>query len=511
MKPVPALVEIQTPDHDGEDSLDTFKVWRDMLQTNRYRLSWLVLSVVWASLAGCGGEEKGDAENGQGKVNVKPYAGLTIDVAIPAGRNLASDWELPVSEWSVQHDAEVRLQEYAFLEGNATISDMLKESTGEMPEVMLIPWSAVPELVAQDALAEIPEAVQQAVEWHDIYPGLRIRAAQVARKPRLVPVSCPVLVCYYRHDLLEKAGLFPPSTWAEYQTLLETMKDWAPGLVAVEPWSEPFRATMFLARSASIAKHPEQLSFCFQLRDAAPLIENPGFLESLKVANAALALMPPEVRTFSPGECRREILAGRAALAIGYETDLAQDVKRGEEVELGIVSLPGSTRVYNTAINQWVDFDEQQIHRVTLTGFDGWAMAVSTKADQPLNGPAWQFTQLMAKDQLEASFPASMLSLCRHSQMEPPTPWTGRELTILESDEYVNTVMMDLVTNQVVMEFPVLGRNEFRAALTRGLTKAFDQPGQEAAVLESIADDWREIIEQIGPEAVIKSHQRSHE
>jgi hypothetical protein len=391
--------------------------------------------------------------------------------------------------------------------------DALKKPTGELPEVMLIPWSAVPELVAQEALAEIPEAVQrpEQLHWLDIFPDLRNRAAKIARKPRLVPISAPILVCYYRQDLLQAAKLSPPKTWDEYQTLLETSDQWAPGLSAVEPWSEEFRATMFLARSAAIAKHPEQLSFCFRLSDAAPLIDNPGFVESLKLAKAALDLLPEEVRTYSPGDCRREMLAGRAALAIGYETDLSQNAMRAEDVQIGICPMPGSTRVYNTAINDWVEFDEDRIHRVTLTGFDGWALAVASQQDQALTNAAWELTRTMAVDEYPASYPASMVSLCRDSQTTAPQAWTGSQLTTLESEEYVSLVAAALQSDQVVMEFPLLGHRPFRAALTQRLTQALRQTGDEAAILTQVAMDWRKVIEQIGPEAVIKSHQRSHE
>lgn len=480
-----------------------------MLPTESHWLKVLLLWLGLASFAGCG---NGDAENGGGHANVKPFAGLTIDVAIPAGRGLASDWELPISEWSVQHDAECRLQEYALPKGTGTFSDALGNPTGKMPEVMLIPWSAVPELAAEDALAEIPEAVQhpEQLHWHDFFPGLRNRVARIQRKPRLVPISCPILVCYYRQDLLEQAKLSPPKTWQDYQRLLETLKDWAPGLVAVEPWSESFRATMFLARSAAIAKHPEQLSFCFQLRDGSPLIDNPGFVESLKLANAALDLMPKEVKTYSPGDCRREILAGRAALAIGYETDLAEEIARPEIVQIGICPLPGTTRVYNTAINDWVEFEEDEVHLVSLTGFDGWALAVSSPLDATLTSAAWELTRAMAVDQYPSSYPASMVSLCRDSHTETPAMWTGSQLRTLESEQYVSIVAKSLQSDQVVMEFPLIGNTEFRAALTEGLTKATGQSGEEETLLKQVAEKWREIIRQLGQEAVAKSHQRSH-
>ena len=59
---------------------------------------------------------------------------------------------------------------------------------------------------------------------------------------RRVSSRCPVrtLVCYLRRDLLDQAGLKLPETWEDYHVLLEKLPEWAPGLAAVEPWSEEF-------------------------------------------------------------------------------------------------------------------------------------------------------------------------------------------------------------------------------------------------------------------------------
>ncbi len=483
----------------------------DMKQSLRF---WF-FGLFWMGLAFLAGCENQKSENEKGESVGKPYAGQRIDMAVPAERNLATDWQLPMSEWSVQHGAECLLHEYVLPKDAVDFPAVLKTAPRETesPEVMFIPWSAVPELIAQDALAEIPQAIRQPeqLDWLGFFPGLRNRVAEVARKPRLVPVSCPVLVCYYRQDLLEKAGLSAPKTWADYQTLLETLADWAPGMSAVEPWGEPFRATMFLARSAAGAKHPEQFSFCFSLSSGEPIIDNPGFISSLKQAKAALARMPGEVKNYSPGDCRKEILSGRAALAIAYETELDQKLKRGENLQIGISQLPGSTRVYNTAIDQWVEFDKDTPHRVTLTGFAGWAFGVSNNLEPIANNAAWELVRYMTLDQLPAGYSASLVSPCRDSQTGTPADWTGSELTTSESLQYVSVVADALRSDQLVMEFPLIGHTQFRAALTQGLTKAISQNGNEEAALKEVAKKWREIIGELGKEKVAKSYQRSHD
>ena len=257
----------------------------------------------------------------------------------------------------------------------------------------------------------------------------------------------------------------------------------------MEPWGEAFRASLFLARTAAVAKHPEQFSYGFDLRTGEPLIANPGFVEGLKLAKAALAKMPAKVKTYAPADCRREILEGRAAIAIAYEADRGKDIRRGEDLQIGICELPGTTRVYNTAIHEWVEFNENKIHRVTYTGFTGWAFGVSAHLEPVANRAAWEFVRYMAVDQLPTSYPASVVSLCRDSQARQPSQWTGDQLTTVESQQYANTVAEALRNDQLIMELPVIGHSQFRAALSKGLTKALTEDADEAKILESVAQE----------------------
>ena len=467
-------------------------------------------------LVGCGGCNNGEGENLEGDPNAKPFAGLSIDVAVPAIGDLESVWQKDLSEWSFQNGTEHRVKGYNLPEEGGRFVDAvadLSQDGKEWPEVLLLPWAAVPELIAAGALAEIPDPLKDKAQlnWLGYFSGLRNGAATLAGKPRVIPVSCPVLVCYYRQDLLEKAGLEPPDTWADYQQLLETSSEWAPNLTAAEPWGEPFRASMFLARAASVAKHPEQYSFCFDLIAGEPLIDNPGFVEALAQSRSALAMMPEAVKTYSPDDCRREFLAGRAALAIGYETGRNQDVTRSEDLQVGIGRLPGSRRIYNTAINEWVEFGEDDVHRVTFTGFTGWVLGVSGGLDETKNNAAWELARYMAIDQLPASYPREMLSPCRDSQTQSPTEWTGTNLTTSESEQYVAAVREALQTDQLAMELPLLGRAKFRAALTKGLSEALKSETDAQVILSNVAKDWREIANQLGKEKVAKSYQQSLE
>lgn len=467
-------------------------------------------------LQGFSGCSRDSKEKAAGDSNAKPFEGMTVEVAVPAVGELDAIWQTDLSEWSSQSGAKHQVEAYPWPLESETFSGAFEEisSSGKArPDVMLIPWGAVPELISEDGLAEIPEAYRSRdqIHWLGYFSGLRNRVAAAAGEPRLLPISCPVLVCYYRRDLLEQAGLSPPRTWNEYQTLLDTLDEWAPGLTAAEPWGESFRASLFLARAASLAKHPEQFSFGFDLGSGKPLIDNPGFVETLRQANAALARMPEEVKTYTPQDCRREILSGRAALAIGYETLRDQGIARSENLQIGISRLPGSLRVYNTAIDEWVEFDEENVHRVTYTAFTGWALGVSAGLEEAANNAAWELARTMSTDQLPTSYPPEMLSPCRDSHAQNPTEWTGTRLTTSESEQYLDAVSRSLRSKQLVLELPLIGRKQFRAALTEALTKAVTDANSEEAILSELAKEWTAIAERLGKEKVLKSYQRSYE
>jgi multiple sugar transport system substrate-binding protein len=230
-------------------------------------------------------------------------------------------WEGPLNEWAAQTGGKYTLTELK--PGERPDGSSLFEGD-DRQTLAIFPLEQAPSLIAAGKLAPIPESLHGADEngvlWSELFAGLAAKIASRKDTPLLVPLECPVLVCYYRHDLLNAAGLNPPQTWDEYQQLLERITAWAPGLVALEPWSEQFRATMFLARAVSLAQHPGHYSLYFDIETGEPLIDSPGFVRALEAARAAVARMGPVVLAYNPADCRTALLSGRAALAVAYES-----------------------------------------------------------------------------------------------------------------------------------------------------------------------------------------------
>jgi ABC-type glycerol-3-phosphate transport system substrate-binding protein len=452
-----------------------------------------------------------NSEQSAGNPVSLPFDGQTIGIAVPSGLGLADSWRLILEEWSVQTGAEYRIAEYDSLES--------LDDAGST-NLLVFPMTEFAALTAAGRLTSIPRDEWSSDGWMDLFLGLRENVASINRQPTAVPVSSPVLVLYYRRDLLEAAELSPPQTWGDYQKLLETLDRWAPGLTAVEPWHEEFRATMFLSRAAAFAKHPANYSVFFDIDTGEPLIDGPGFVAALEAAQAALSKMPSEVLNFTPADCRRELLAGRAALAVALETapDLQANLteatltsaeQRPEAAQIGIRRLPGTRQVYNRSMRAWESSPLGPVNYANLTAFSGLCAGISSSSTPEQAQAVWNLLTVLTADYMTAAFPVQVRSLCRKSQTGSAMAWIGNDLTAGEKMQYVAAVTQSLENTQVVAELPVVGRYEFRAALTEGLARvlAGDDTPQDA--LSAIADNWKEIANKLGADEVKASYQRS--
>lgn len=448
----------------------------------------------------------------------QPFSGQTVRIGIPQGLGLATEWETPLGEWSAQTGAEVQIDEITDVTATKSLTAAL---AAEADTLLLFPVMHAGDLTAANLLSPLSPVSLAAdnVHWQDVFQGLREGVCSRSRQPTLVPLSSPVLVCYYREDLLEQAGLSPPETWDDYQLLLDKLPSWAPGLVAVEPWSESFRTTIFLSRAAALAKHPGFYSLYFDIETGQPLIDTAGFVRALEMSHAALVKMPMETLHYGPAECRREILAGRAALALTFETGPAnpplpfgpesnagkKDVTSGTKtsgniaarptgVKFGFCRLPGSREVYSLSRNEWEPLADRGVNQVTLTGFAGLAACVSSKCTAQQAEASWNVLATLAAPEFAATFPPGTRGPCRESHVTNAATWIGSDLQSDEGQKYFNVVAKSLRDQGLVAEIPVPGHAEFRRALTKGLTKTISGSAPATDVLRDVAEEWRDII-----------------
>ncbi|HEY2253249.1 MAG TPA: extracellular solute-binding protein [Planctomycetaceae bacterium] len=478
-----------------------------MINVSR-RIIWVLLLL--PALAGCPQEEPAR------KAIELPFAGQEVRIAIPADFDFRAAWEAPLNEWAAQSGARYSLIDYTPTEGSNPFAE---SSDAAQPTLAIFPLEQAGPLIAAGQLAAIPPSLldktENGIGWPDLFAGLRDKIASRKGQPQFIPLSSPVLVCYFRRDLLSAAGLSPPQTWEDYQQLLDTLANWAPGCTAVEPWSESFRATMFLARAVSLAQHPGQYSLYFDIETGEPLIDGPGFVRALEAARSALAAMPADVRRYNPADCRAELLQGRAALAIACEplagrssaaTGTVSD--RKDDMQIGCIRLPGAREIYNTDRHIWEPVADKGVNYVTFTAFSGWGVGASGRNSTTQTEAGWNALLKACGADFTSGFPPGISGLCRESQL-PGTGSVSPGLEPQEANSLAQAIAQSLRDTRLVADLPLAGRAEFRKALTRAVAHVIDESAAPEQALHDAAQDWRQLIEKLGPAKVRDGYRAS--
>src|SRR5205814_1577198 len=98
-------------------------------------------------------------------------------------------------------------------------------------------------------------------------------------------------------------------------------------------------------------------SVWFDIQTGEPLFDSPAFARALHTARQAWRKMPADIWQQSPADCRRELLAGCAALTLTFEPSAAyprpheeDDLAEAEHASreplvIGVAQLPGTKTV----------------------------------------------------------------------------------------------------------------------------------------------------------------------
>ena len=438
----------------------------------------------------------------------RPFHGQEVELVVPASYQLPAVWDVALNEWMDQSGASVRWSEYSGNDENS-LEKKLSAPVTSGGRVILFPLRQLGELDRH--LNPIEAAATPGLDLKDIFKGLHDRVVSRNRSLVAIPVSAPVLLCYYRADLLKAAGLKPPQTWDEYQSLLDSLDRWAPGLTAVEPLAPGHRATLFFARSLAFAKHPENYSVWFDLDSGKPLLKTAGFEEAMEVAGRAWKKMPCRITEMTPADCRRQILEGKAALAIGIEpvsVDKAGETTRAASIEIEICRLPGSRRVFNPNSNQWDVLPRSAVHAPTLCAFDGMAIGVGLPAEGGKDAAAWHLLSTLAGEQFASNWASLPKSPCRESQVGTATSGNESGLTIDEASRAIDATAQTLRDDQLVADLPIPQADEFRRVTDEAIGKLLKNELDPAAALQQLQADFEQIVARVGAATIRADYRR---
>ncbi len=293
------------------------------------RWAYLLALAFVVSLAGACKPHAGQERAGDS--NAPPVHLRLLVVGDPA---MAAAIELLSGEWKAQTGSTLEVQQAERLDG-AKAPDV---------DAMVLPASDLGLAAEEQWLAAVPkqwtggigtsdpgrtENVEATSSWGDVFSLLRSVEAAWGKQLVAVPFGSPVLVCYYRADLLERLQARPPRTWAEYRRLAEQLGDRAAlgdaAPPAGQPWSgaqEPlgpgWAGIDLLACAAAYARHRANYSALFHIESMQPLVDGPPFVRALSELVEVAKTGPKDQLELDPARAP-SVLAG----AVRHGAELA--------------------------------------------------------------------------------------------------------------------------------------------------------------------------------------------
>jgi multiple sugar transport system substrate-binding protein len=440
--------------------------------------------------------------------------GLPLTVLIIDDPPLAAAVE---RQWAARADGPLRIQQ-------VTTAELLAEKRRHIAaDAVIFPSGLMGELAEQNLITPIPAATLNSPEFdrRDIFD--LVRQAEIVWGERIfaVPLGSPVLTLLYRRDIFEQIGAQPPQTWEQYQQLVQRLSDpklltelqiepgpaWQP---AIEPLGDGWAGQMLLARAAGYARHRNYYSTLFDSRTMEPLIAGPPFVRALEQLVAVNRGLPKEILAFGPAEVRRELVAGRCAMAITWPNrvdEAAEESPGSANLPLAAAELPGSREVFRLGNRTWNPRDRSDEGRVTLLGVDGRIGAVSSASRQP-QAALSLLVRLSSTEWSDQVSPFSdSTGIYRVTQIPMASSWLGPDFEITrEYGELVRNIQRRPLW---LTSLRIPGRWRYMTALDEAVQLAISGEKTPSDALEYASKKWMDITQELGVEPQRRAYWRS--
>ncbi|MEE3368518.1 MAG: extracellular solute-binding protein [Planctomycetota bacterium] len=420
-------------------------------------------------------------------------------------------------QWALRTDQQIVVRERRWEE--------LAAARRLAADVVIYPAGYLGELAERRLLAPIPPDVIAGpdVGRDDLLPLQRQLETVWGKKTMALSFGSPILVLYYREDVLEDLGVAVPQTWDEYQAVVsdlnarhesaridqnrdvsETTTQWVP---ALEPLDAIWSAQLLLARAVGYAKHPEQVATLFETASMKPRIDSEPFVRALNELAQCQEGVPEAWRSLGPSEVRELFHKGHCALALTWPSANGEtsDKTRGA---FRIAPIPGSLDVFDSISRAWsVRKSGREV--AILLGVSGRLGSVTWETGSPraaarllalMTGPEIA-TEVSARDRDTTVF--------RESQLSRVEQWVERAAPRRAAQDYSDVIHAAQTIRDVVFSPRIPGRTSYLTALAEAVRRRLVDGTDAAVSLAEAARQWEEITDSLGRDQQRLAYRRS--
>lgn len=409
--------------------------------------------------------------------------------------------------------------------GMQEIADKIMQSTATgtyLADVFQFPSQIRGDVISAGALAEVPQSVQDAVDFSDIIPGFA-RTLMWDGKVYALPYDGDIHYVNYRKDLFADADLSAAfeaeygyalpvdgaQTWQQWRDISEffTGQDWNGngedddfGLSVLSDRGG-FLWWGFFSRATAYSKHPDDPGFFFDLETGDARINGAGFIRALEeFAEETQTWAPPGGTNTGYGDMWGAMSGGRVVQSYSWD-GLAMET--GEDNLIaglqGFSMLPGSNEVYNAKTGEWDSFEDPS--HAPFHAFGGWSFAVSSQADPNVTAAAWDMLTYLSLPENAIWFVSNPTgaSPYRESQFADPAPFVeGFGVSEETAMGYLAASQATLNHPNAVIDLAIPGFSQYRDALELGVSQALAGEMSAEDALNQVAQAWEEVSNRMG-------------
>ncbi|MBB77079.1 MAG: hypothetical protein CMJ75_21445 [Planctomycetaceae bacterium] len=420
-------------------------------------------------------------------------------------------------QWALRTDQQIVVRERRWEE--------LAAARRLAADVVIYPAGYLGELAERRLLAPIPPDViaSSAVARDDLLPLQRQLETVWGKQTMALSFGSPVMVLYYREDVLKALGVSVPQTWDEYQAVVsalnmspelarieqnkgvsETRFQW---VSALEPLDAIWSAQLLLARAVGYAKHPDQVATLFEAASMKPRIDTEPFVRALNDLAQCQEGVPEAWRSLGPSEVRDLFHKGHCALALTWPSANGETSDR-TRAAFRIAPLPGSRDVFDSISRTW-SVRKSGRELALLLGVSGRLGSVTWEAGSPR--AAARLLALMTGPEIATDVSSRDLAttVFRESQLLRVEQWVERAAPRRATQDYGDVIHAAQASRDVVFSPRIPGRTSYLTALAEAVRRRLVEGTDAAVSLAEAARQWEQITDSLGRDQQRLAYRRS--
>ena len=475
------------------------------------------------------GAALGMAATGTALAQDQPYDGVTVNVMTFTGPQIAEPLQRRGAEFSDATGAQVNVVTVPFSDLYQKLLTDWITGTNSIDAAIIAPQWAV-DYVTPDLLEDLSAKVEadDDLQVDDIAPFFRDFSQKVDGNTYLITVDGDFHMVYYRTDVAEDLGLEPPRTWEDYLSFAAAADgqdlnadgeaDYG-SCIAKKRNAQSYWMITSIASAYLQSQGTSQGAF-FSTDDMAPLTNNPGFAEALRIYKETGDYAPSDEINLDVGDTRSLFTSGRCALTLDWGDigTLAIDPENSKVVDkVGAVILPGSTTVLDRESGELVECTDATcphaidgVNHAPFAAFGGWSGAINSAADDAVKDAAYDLFSYMSQPQqsnADVTVGATGFNPYRTSQFDTVDAWTSAGMSEQAAADYLGAIQDSLNSPNMVLDLRIPQNQRYQqivldTTIARFLADELDVEG----AMEAITEGWNEVTEEVGEDEQLEAY-----